>query len=80
VKTLPARLPRSTVIDRPLYTITLEHHTIEDLADGRCPEALAQEAHRLLRWQRAAMRVTTKTTTTTPTTTTRKKKKFVGRA
>lgn len=58
-KPLPPRLPRSTVIDRPIYTLSVEQWTIEELAQGRCPEALAVEAHRLLGWQRAAIRATT---------------------
>lgn len=49
-------LQRGTVLNRPIYSLELEHWTIEELAAGRCPEALAAEAHRLMRWQREAIR------------------------
>lgn len=70
------RLPRSTVIDRPIYTISLEHWTIEELAAGRCPEGLAQEAHRLLRWHREAIRARTHVSAPPHA---KQKKPFVGR-
>jgi hypothetical protein len=81
MKALPARLPRSTVIDRPIYTISVEQWTLEEFQAGRCPEGVSREAHRLLKWQREAERARTRTT---PTTTTKKiskkKKKFTPRA
>jgi hypothetical protein len=61
------RYPRATVVDRPLYTLEIEHKTMEALAQGSCPEDLAVEAHRLLRWQREAIRALTPEKKTTKT-------------
>jgi hypothetical protein len=56
-----AILLRSTVVDRPLYTLTFEHWEIEQFAAGICPETVALRAHRSLRWQRAAIRQAART-------------------
>jgi hypothetical protein len=51
-----ATLLRSSVVDRPLYTLTFEQWEIEAFAAGECPETVSLRAHRSLRWQRAAAR------------------------
>jgi hypothetical protein len=78
MKALPARLPRSTVIDRPIYTISVEQWTMEAFQAGRCPEGVSREAHRLLKWQRDAERARTRTTPTKKIA--KKKKTFTPRA
>ena len=49
-------LPRATVVDRPIYTFSVDQATIDELADGICSEALARRAYRLLQWRRDAER------------------------
>jgi hypothetical protein len=49
-------LPRATVVDRPIYTFSVDQAGIEELADGICSEALARRAYRLLQWRRDAER------------------------
>jgi len=46
-----------------MYTVELSLATVEALEQGRCPEALANYAHDLLRWRREAIRATTPTRT-----------------
>lgn len=56
---VPPIVPRGTVSDRPVYQFEVGQSIIEALAAGICPEPLAVEAHRLLRWKRMAVRATT---------------------
>jgi hypothetical protein len=48
-----------------MYRVDLDLVTVEALEQGRCPEALSQMAHDLLRWRREAIRATTPTPTPT---------------
>lgn len=38
------------------YTVDLDQQTVDELATGICPEALAQRMFDLLAWRRAAIR------------------------
>ena len=40
------------------YTIDLDLKTVEALERGRCPEALSNRMHALLKWRRDAIRAT----------------------